>query len=417
MKKERAQQLAVCVGLIVFAAQLHVELFDSDILVSMGAVLFAVFAMIWGRYPVLPVALLAAAGNFALRVALHWLDCGLLDVGRYWPEMVFYAVYGLLFWLYARRISWTVDRAWQLLPLVAVDYGANLAELLCRGSALLAARTHVSLLLVALLRTVLVWGVWGMMKHQSLLLLKREHADRYRHLMLLIAKLRGEMTWMQKSAAMMEETMNTAYQLYARLQQEGNASCREALSISKDIHEVKKEYQMILRGLSEALEDDLETSAVSFQELCRMLLDSVRRTARDAGVEVEWEVELQTEFHTDKQYQLLSILRNLLDNALESAIKGRTRIALHVWREGEDIVLSVANWGREIPESSLPRLFQPGYSTKVNFETGQVGRGVGLSLVRDLTEQELGGHVAVSSENGVTSFVVTVPAEKLEVGE
>ncbi len=417
MKKQNWQQIVLCAGLIVFAAQLNVELFDSGILVSMGAVLFAVFAIIWGKYPVMPVALLAAAGNFALRVALHWMDCGMLDVGRYWHEMVFYVVYGLLFLLYARRVGWSVEQAWQLLPLAAMDYAANLAELICRGSGLLEARMHASLLLVALLRTMLVWGVWSMVKHQNLLLLKREHADRYRHLMLLIAKLRGEMTWMQKSAAMMEETMNTAYQLYAKLQQEGNASCREALSISKDIHEVKKEYQMILRGLSEALEDDLETSAVSFQELCRMLLDSVRRTARDTGVEVEWDVELQTEFHTDKQYQLLSILRNLMDNALESAIKEQTRIALHVWREKENIVISVANWGKEIPESSLPRLFEPGYSTKVNFETGQVGRGVGLSLVRDLTEQELGGRIEVSSENGVTSFVITAPAKGLEVKE
>lgn len=417
MKKEKLQQIAVCAGLIVVAAQLHVELFDSGILVSMGAVLFAVYAMIWGKYPVLPVSLLAAVGNFALRVVLHWLDCGVLDMGRYWQEMAFYAVYGALFLLYARRVSWAIDQAWQLLPLVAVDYAANLAELLCRGSELLAARTHASLLLVALLRTVLVWGVWGMVKHQNLLLLKREHADRYRHLMLLIAKLRGEMTWMQKSAAMMEETMNTAYQLYAKLQQEGNASCREALSISKDIHEVKKEYQMILRGLTEALEDDLETAAVSFQELCRMLLDSVRRTARDMDVEVEWEVELQTEFHTDKQYQLLSILRNLLDNALESAVKGQTRIALHVWREGEDILFSVANWGKPIPAASLPRLFEPGYSTKVNFETGQVGRGVGLCLVRDLTEQELGGRIAVEEKDGATCFTLTVPGKNLEVKE
>lgn len=415
MKKLKLRQITVCAALVIFAAQLHVELFDSDLIISVAAVLFSVFAMTWGKYPVMPVALLAAAGNFALRIALHWLDCGLLDMGRYWHEMVFYVVYGLLFLLYARRVNWVVDREWQLLPLAAIDYVANLAELFCRGSGLMEARMHFSLILVALLRTMLIWGFWSMLKHQNLILLKREHAERYRHLMLLIAKLRGEMTWMQKSAAMMEETMNTAYQLYARLQQEGNANCREALSISKDIHEVKKEYQMIIRGLSEALEDDLETSAVSFQELCRMLLDSMRRSARDMDVEVEWDVDLQAEFHTDKQYQLLSILRNLLDNALESAVKGRIRIAFHAWRDGENILLSVTNWGKPIPENSLPRIFEPGFSTKVNFSTGQVGRGVGLCLVRDLTEQELGGCISVEAKDDMTAFTIVVPAEALEV--
>ena len=47
----------------------------------------------------------------------------------------------------------------------------------------------------------------------------------------------------------------------------------------------------------------------------------------------------------------------------------------------------------------------PGFSTKINYETGQVSRGLGLSLVKDIVESELGGSISLTSEDGCTDFI------------
>ena len=57
----------------------------------------------------------------------------------------------------------------------------------------------------------------------------------------------------------------------------------------------------------------------------------------------------------------------------------------------------------------------PGFSTKINYETGQVSRGLGLSLVKDIVETQLGGSIDVHSENGCTEFIMRIPKQNLEV--
>ena len=63
----------------------------------------------------------------------------------------------------------------------------------------------------------------------------------------------------------------------------------------------------------------------------------------------------------------------------------------------------------------LPTIFEPGFSTKINFETGKVSRGLGLSLVKDIVEEELGGVISVKSQNGCTDFTIRIPRKNLEV--
>ena len=69
------------------------------------------------------------------------------------------------------------------------------------------------------------------------------------------------------------------------------------------------------------------------------------------------------------------------------------------------------DWGMK---DRLSRIFSPGFSTKINYTTGQVKRGLGLSLVRDLAENELSGSVTAGCSGGLTFFTVTVPRAALE---
>ena len=65
----------------------------------------------------------------------------------------------------------------------------------------------------------------------------------------------------------------------------------------------------------------------------------------------------------------------------------------------------------------MHNLFQVGYSTKFDPETGNINRGVGLPAVKSLTE-ELGGSVSVESqpEKG-TVFTFSIPFPVAETSQ
>lgn len=71
--------------------------------------------------------------------------------------------------------------------------------------------------------------------------------------------------------------MNASYGLYQRLQEAGHEEmASQALSVAKDIHEIKKEYLLIMRGLSEAMEDERSQEGMELSELLNILRRSLQ---------------------------------------------------------------------------------------------------------------------------------------------
>ena len=83
--------------------------------------------------------------------------------------------------------------------LLLADYCANLFELFLRlqGDAL-TMKLQSKILLIALIRTVLLWVILTGLGSYKLELLTQEHASRYQRLLLLISKLNGEVIWMKR---------------------------------------------------------------------------------------------------------------------------------------------------------------------------------------------------------------------------
>ena len=51
--------------------------------------------------------------------------------------------------------------------------------------------------------------------------------------------------------------------------------------------------------------------------------------------------------------------------------------------DGENWLFKVWDTCGGIPSQVLDKIFLAGFSTKINYETGEINRGLGLSLVRD----------------------------------
>lgn len=170
-----------------------------------------------------------------------------------------------------------------------------------------------------------------------------------------------------------------------------------------------------MSGISSTLETDQEENGMWLKNILQIVQDSMRRAFEKDGKKVRIDIALQKNFYTDKHYYLMSVLRNLVNNAAEAAGEERADVLVEQKEENGDCVLQVHdNCGGIAPEY-LPTIFEPGFSTKINFETGKVSRGLGLSLVKDIVEEELGGVISVKSQNGCTDFTIRIPRENLEV--
>jgi len=107
---------------------------------------------------------------------------------------------------------------------------------------------------------------------------------------------------------------------------------------------------------------------------------------------------------TDSAY-VKRILGNLVNNAVQAMPNGGT-LKIQVYRERDDLILTVEDTGIGIPESAKAMLFKPLFTTKSK------GQGFGLAVVKRMTEA-LGGIVKFESEIGKgTKFIVRLPAQK-----
>ena len=339
--------------LITLAAQFSVNLFIADFKISLAVTGLPLFFFLTEEFPLPEVTFFSAAGVFLSRAVMLWLRTGTQYgpasgvpagfgqcLAAAFPETGFYICYGLLLFLYSRFLKQKEHfREWMMFPLLFIDYAANFTELFLRvQTEALNVKTQMGIFFIAILRFMVIMAVLVSFDRYKLLLQQREHEERYRRLLVLISRLQGEMIWMKKNTALIEETMRVAYRLSEEIKSSGSDTryAAEALSVAKDIHEIKKEYFVILRGISEALEEELVSDKMELLEMFSLLKDFLYRAARESKKELSMSIRCEDTVYTDKQYILMSVFRNLLQNALEAEKDDRIDILIREHREGAD---------------------------------------------------------------------------------
>ncbi len=168
-------------------------------------------------------------------------------------------------------------------------------------------------------------------------------------------------------------------------------------------------YQSLIEFLRETIKDPL---------VAGMLLGKTER-ARELGLSLNVDEGSKLELlppYIDAQ-DLVTILGNLIDNAFEATLsvvkedsklrQQRCDITVSLSDYGNEIILEVVDKGCGIPESMTPEnLTQRGVSTKSNSN-----RGIGLFLVKQLTERYL-GHMEMSNNRDLGARVtVYIPKD------
>jgi signal transduction histidine kinase len=104
--------------------------------------------------------------------------------------------------------------------------------------------------------------------------------------------------------------------------------------------------------------------------------------------------------------QFVQALVNVLQNAAEAMSRSEIRtVSVTVTRDGEILRIAVADTGGGIAEANLERIFSPFFTTK-----GDQGTGLGLYITRKIVEEHR-GDIAVHTNSGGTTFIVSLPVE------
>jgi signal transduction histidine kinase len=104
--------------------------------------------------------------------------------------------------------------------------------------------------------------------------------------------------------------------------------------------------------------------------------------------------------------ELNQVWTNLIDNAVD-AMDGSGTLRISTRRDGDAVVVEVADTGEGMPPEVVERAFEAFYTTK---PVGK-GTGLGLDIARRIVVDRHGGVIEVDSEPGRTVLRVRLPIQ------
>src|SRR5262245_53601981 len=151
----------------------------------------------------------------------------------------------------------------------------------------------------------------------------------------------------------------------------------------------------------------IKRGPIALHDLLRRVLVDYQKRARDAAVEVQLEIHPIATFLGDG-LALEQAFRGLIDNAIKfTARRGRVRVILT--DEPSRVILRVEDTGIGIPADQQEKIFLPFYQFDASPARQHPGAGMGLAIVKHVTDAH-GGQVTVRSAPGHGSaFTLVLP--------
>jgi two-component system sensor histidine kinase YcbA len=398
---------------------------------SLSVSILSMLLLYFSHLPALITALLSGLSVLGLR-SLIYLPLGMSDflaaLVHNFPAITYYFVFGICFHLLKVR-QHTKQLPLLIVLLCLMDVFGNIAELMTRGEFLEINVEYMitSMVTMAVIRAIIaVAGYYGLKKYHASILAE-DQLTRYVTMNVMVAELKTELFFLKKSASDIEKVMADSYELYQSLQsefcpkadylQQRAELSSHALSVARNIHEIKKDYYRVTVGIEDVLKPSTLELGIPLSEVFSLIKQNAYRNLayNQRNISIDFHYTKDFTIVSIYVYTIVSILNNLLSNALEACSDG-CKIIVQQYFHGENVVFEVQDDGPGIEENDFSVIFAVGYSTKFCPNTGKMSTGLGLSHAKSLTEF-IGGTIQVRSQPHVaTSFIVAVPISKL-IGE
>lgn len=256
---------------------------------------------------------------------------------------------------------------------------------------------------MALFRSFFVVGLYSMITVS-------EQKKRMQEMLGVGANLYAESLYLEKSLDHIEQITAASHELYRKLKKENLQELSvQALLITQEIHEVKKDAQRILSGIS-SISTEKRSDVYLLSGVLSLVVTANEKYSILLRKRITFQLSLSIDFETTQQIPLLALLNNLTANAVES-IEQKGEIIINVFEEAAYTYFILKDTGKGILEEDLPIIFEAGYTTKFN-NHGVAATGIGLSHVQHII-QTFEGQIQVESLNEETIFKIQIPTKNI----
>jgi two-component system sensor histidine kinase YcbA len=420
VKNERVQMLAVALATAVGAA-FKINPFSNDFFrVGLGVSTFLLFLLLMRHLSYIKTGIITGGIAAAFQAGEWMLQMHSFSIMAAVQNNVAAGLYYVVFALAMSRIKKGIHEFQPLLLggiISVIDFLSNVTELVIRGLMLGNITLHLDqwffLLIVAVLRSYFVIGLYSSLSISQMRIVHMEQQKRMEQMLTINAGLYGEVFYLKKSMDTIESITVNSYFLYSKLKDDNlNDYGRQALGITQQIHEVKKDSQRILAGLLKLFDSEIVVD-MNLSEILHYVMKANKEYSEMLHKQIIINKELESNYNTSHYIPLLTLLNNLVSNAVEATVKEGT-INIHIFEQGKETFFVISDTGKGILEKNKNVIFEPGFTTKFN-EEGIAATGIGLSHVRDII-QSFGGQIEVQSsgQGSGSKFIVHLPTARLK---
>jgi signal transduction histidine kinase/tetratricopeptide (TPR) repeat protein len=144
------------------------------------------------------------------------------------------------------------------------------------------------------------------------------------------------------------------------------------------------------------------------QDVIRDTLESYRYHLEKKGFAIRSNIARDLPEMSFDGEAIASVLINLLSNAMKFS-PDEKEVTVKLFRDNENAILQVGDKGIGIPQREIPKVFERFYQSENGITSETRGSGLGLTLVKNITESH-NGKIQVESELGKGSiFSVILP--------
>lgn len=416
-KWAKLKKLILIAFLAAIGARLYVSFFVDGFIITFTAIILAISLYFNDDVHPLALGITVAIVSPGMRFMIESLTSPdvLMSINQIYPDVFFYLTYGVVFYLFRKHLAQNFKSKFYLVAF-ATDFLSNLAEMLVRTRVVEIKGFMIEgILLVAVGRTLITLLSIYLIVRYSTLLMRQEHEKRYQYLMMQSSRFKSEIYFLYKNMNQLESLMSLSHRIKRKVSDD--LELKElTLDLSKGIHEIKKDYIRVVRGLEEIYDGGMNLDEISMKDLFKLIEVSTEDYIRSKHLNVICRFKCKVTIMIKDHFYMMSILRNLVNNSID-ACGNQGVIDVYVHEVEDMISIYVRDNGRGICEDDRAFIFNTGYSTKFNESTGDIYRGLGLTLVKEMVENIFEGNITYESEpNKGTTFILNLSPQVLQEG-
>lgn len=178
-----------------------------------------------------------------------------------------------------------------------------------------------------------------------------------------------------------------------------NASLRDLVNVF--IRNLGRIDHLVTELVNCARPPKLKMTSRNIQAVVDSVINTMKEKCKDQNVKIVKDFNSKiTKVRIDREHVEQAIL-NIAKNAIEAMPKGGT-LTFSTNDNENNLVLSITDTGRGIPDRDMIRIFDPFFSTKKG------GSGLGLAVCYAIIASH-NGFINLRSKKGETCFTITLP--------